>query len=137
MKKSTYESWVTSFIERLSEYFNLHGWTIKIEFSDEPLNDRDEGIEYARIRVSPNYLQASVEISPEAKKDFEEGDMDRLTTALLHEMVHIFLAPLHDWASPHLSETTTPHFVGILEQQTQKLTMVLVKNLPKNIFPPR
>ena len=31
MKKVTYASWVTSFVERMADYLNLPGWIITIE----------------------------------------------------------------------------------------------------------
>ena len=57
--------------------------------------------------------------------------------ALVHEIVHIFLDPFQDFMHPHLSITTTPAFVGMLENQTQKLTMVFLKSLPPDVIPPR
>jgi hypothetical protein len=57
--------------------------------------------------------------------------------ALVHELVHLFLDPFHDTILSFLSPSTTPAFMEILEQQTQKLTMVFLKTLPKNLTPPR
>jgi hypothetical protein len=129
-----YESWVSSFVERLSDYFNLAGWTIRIKYKSEP--DAEQNT-YAEISVNSTYLFANLFIYPQGKKDFEAGETNQLIMALVHELCHIFVDPFHDWAGHHISETTAPAFVQILEQQTQKLTMVILKSLPPDIIPPR
>ena len=133
MKNISYEAWVTSFVERLAAYFNLAGWTIRIKYKPEP----DGRGTYAEISVNSTYLYANLFVYPQGKKDFESGEIDQLVLALTHELVHIFVDPFHDWAEPHVSETTAPAFQQILEQQTQKLTMVFLKTLPPDIIPPR
>jgi len=136
MKKITYESWVTSFVERLSEYFNLAGWTLRIKYQDK--NEEHKGCDtYAEIEVNSTYLFANLVLFPQGKKDFETGNIDQLAMAIVHELVHIFLDPFQDQMHPHLSLSSTPAFMDILEQQTQKLTMVLLKNFPKDLIPPR
>ncbi len=57
--------------------------------------------------------------------------------AMVHEVVHILVDPFHEAMIPFLSPSTTPHFIETLEQQTQRLTMVFLKTLPKNLIPPR
>lgn len=130
----TYESWVTQFVENLSDYFNLCGWAIEVIQSDTP---PDNPVVYAKINVDSVYYLAEITIYPIAKEDFAAGRTDRFTKSLVHEFVHIFLDPFHDHATRFLSPATTTSFIDILEQQTQKLTMVLLKSLPKNIIPRR
>src|SRR5208283_416958 len=57
-------------------------------------------------------------------------NLDQLVMAVVHELVHIFLDPFQDQMHPHLSMTTTPAFMDILEQQTQKLTMQFLRLAP-------
>jgi len=135
-KKIAYESWVASFIERLSDYFNLAGWVFEIEYEKKPSQEMD-GAVYAKIEVNSIYLHAHLTIYPIGKEDFTKGNMERLVRSLVHELVHVFLDPFQDAMHPHLSITTTPLFMTVIEQQTQKLTMVLLKTLPKDVIPPR
>lgn len=128
----TYEQWVPEFLSRVAGHFNLRGWTLIVDFSDE-----EKGNSYAEATINSNYQFITVHVFAPAKRDFESGKMNVLVMALVHELVHVFLDPFHDFANPHLSETTTPYFMNILEQQTQKLTMVILKTLPKNLIPPR
>jgi hypothetical protein len=133
MKKPLgYEEWVREFLSRVAKHLNLSGWTLRVEFSDE-----EKGNSYAEATVNSNYQHLVIHVYGTAKKDFESGQMTTLIMALVHEVCHTFLDPFHDLALPHLSETSTPYFMNILEQQTQKLTMAFLKNLPKNLFPPR
>ena len=132
-KPKTFEEWVTTFVERLSDYFNLAGWSINITYQED--NAKDGA--YAENKLNSPYMHSTLILYPQAKKDFESGEMDKLVMAIVHELTHIFLDPLHDFVLPYLSQTTTPLFADILEQRTQKLTMVFLKNLPKGTIPPR
>ena len=135
MKKLTYEGWVTSFVERLSDHMNLAGWTITVEFMRS--NKEGQGDTYAEMDVKSVYMFAHMRVYPQGKRDFKSGNMILLVNAIVHEMVHIFLDPFLAQMQEHLSKTTTPFFMDILEQQTQKLAMVLVKTLPPSLIPSR
>jgi hypothetical protein len=132
MKKQTYEGWVTAFVERLSDYFNLSGWIINVVYSDA-----DKGDTYATADISSPYQFVTLTMYKKSKEDFDSGDPAMLVLAIVHEIVHILLDPFHAWIHPHLSLTTTPLFMDILEQQTQKITMVFLKTLPKKLVPSR
>jgi len=128
----TFEKWVEVFVQNVAEYFDLQSWSIKISHKDE-----DDGMTYAETHLNSVYLFADIITFLPAKRDFEEGSYDKLAVALTHELVHFFLDPFHVFAQPHLSETTTPFFMNMLETQTQRLTQVIFKNLPEELFPPR
>lgn len=132
MKKVTYESWLTELVGNLQEYFNLSGWRILLKFSDK---EEKEGT-YAENEVVTPYMFSTITFYKSSRKNFKSGDIDFLVMAVVHEMVHIFLDPFNDYMHPHLSLTTTPLFMNSLEQQTQKLTTVFLKTLPKSIIPP-
>jgi hypothetical protein len=125
MKKVTFESWVSSFVEKLSDYFNLSGWVITVVYSDE-----DNGGTYATMDTDSTYQFAVLTIYCRARKEFAEGEIDKIVMALVHETVHILLDPFHEHAIPFLSPSSSPVFMKILEQQTQKLAMVFLKSLP-------
>ena len=132
MKNLSYESWVTQFVENLSEYFNLGGWNIHIDYEDEPSKDGC----YASNDINSPYQFSTITLYQHSREDFESGEQDLLVMSIVHELVHIFLDPFQDYMHPHLSITTTPLFMSTLEQQTQKLTMVFLKTLPEDIIPP-
>ncbi len=136
MKKLTYEGWVSSFIEHLFQHFDFVGWEIKIEHEKQPAKERNGDV-YASINVEPIYQMAVITCYPEVKSDFDKGNMADMVQRLTHEVVHVFLAPFQDFIEPHLSEVTAPYFTKVLEQQTQKLTMVFLKTLPESLIPPR
>ena len=132
MKNLSYESWVAQFVENLSEYFNFAGWSFHVEYNDD---DSKDGC-YGDNNINTPYQFSTITLYKQSKLDFESGERDLLVMAVVHEMVHIFLDPFHDYITPHLSPTSAPHFMNTLEQQTQKLTMVFLKTLPEDIIPP-
>ena len=127
-----YETWVKKLVENLASYFDLAGWTLQVEFSEE-----EKGTSYAENVINSTYLGSTIHVYPPAKKDFEDGNIDRIVMAMVHELVHLFLDPFHEAILPFLSPSTTLAFHEILEQQTQRLTMVFLKNLPKGLIPLR
>ena len=133
MKKPlTYEEWVREFLSRLSSYFDLAGWTARVVFSDE-----EKEKTYAETSIDSSYQHMTIRVYKTAKEDFESGNMATLTRGLVHELVHVFLDPFHMFAGHYLSDVTAPFFADMMENQTQKLTMVFLKNMPAEIFPPR
>jgi len=135
MKKVTYASWVSTLIENLSDYLNFSGWEISIHQAGEGKAPNPNT--YACIDIDSTYQMAEITLFPIAKEDFDSGNIDRLAARLVHELVHIFIDPFNSHATPFLSDTTRPFFTSTMENATQKLTMVLLKNLPKSIIPPR
>lgn len=132
MKKLTYEEWVVALVTNMCGHFDFGGWNLDVKFSDV-----EKGDSYAEATINSTYQIMTIHVFKRAKEDFEAKNMDILTMALVHELVHAFLDPFHAFVHPYLSETTTPYFMNILEQQTQKLTMVILKTLPKTLIPPR
>ena len=128
-----YQAWVASFVRNLKKHFNLQSWTIEIVFSDEP----DEKGAYADNDINSQYLFSTITFYPPAKRDFNNRQFELLIMSVVHEIVHVFLDPLSDAMHDFLSITTAPMFMRTLETQTQTLTMVFLKTLPKSLIPPR
>ena len=137
MKNKEYEAWVSSFVGNLSEYFNLSGWRITLEFSDEQESAEQGNVVAASINVTSDYQMALITIGPVLRQYFEDGELDQIVQILTHELVHIFLAPFQDQMEPYLSATTAPLHMKVVEQQTQRLTSVFLKTLPKHLIPKR
>lgn len=135
MKKTSYEKWCAAFIQNLSAYLNLSGWQMEVLFSPQP-KENCEGC-YADINVDSVYMQLALTIYPMARTDFESGNLEKLTRVLTHELCHVLIDPLHNQILPFLSDTTRPFFTDTLENVTQRIALVVYKNLPKQIMPPR
>lgn len=133
-----FELWVSESVKRLAGHFNFCGWRIEIVYKGEHKDSPEWGGNvYAETHVDSVYLTIHLTLYKQAREDFESGNLSQLSMALTHELVHVFLDPFHTFAIPHLSDITAPFFSGVVENQTQKLTMVFLKNMPAEIFPPR
>lgn len=133
MKK--YEKWCSTFIQNLSSYLNLAGWEIMVEFSSDPKQD-SEGC-FADISCDSTYMIATVRIYPLCRECYDTNNMERLKRVLTHELCHILIDPIHVHILPFLSDTTRQFFNDDMENVTQRISLVVVKNLPKHITPPR
>lgn len=134
MAESPYQEWTRKLTESLAFHLNLSGWQFFYEWIEpDASTDPDE---YANISVNSDYLWATIRFKPPAKRDFEAGKYEMVVQAVLHELVHIFLDPFQNWMFDYLSKTTTPLFMSTVEQQTQRLTMVILKTLPSSVIPP-
>lgn len=127
-KKLEYEKYIEQLVTRLAEYFNLAGWTIETEFDAPAKTDLGDGA-YAYALVDSTYQRIKLFFTQKVREEYVSGDVYRPSEAAVHEMVHAFLDPFHEWALTYLSEANSPDFRRILEQQTQKLTMVFMKSL--------
>lgn len=132
MKKLNYKEWVYAFIKNLETHLNLSGWTIRLVFVN-----KEKGDTVAEMDVNHVYLHAVMRLYPQAHRYFKNNETDMLVQTIVHEMVHVFIDPFHEFTQAYLSPSTTPLFMNILEQQTQKLTMVLLKTLPESLIPKR
>ena len=128
-----FEKWVTEFVGNLCEHFDLAGWTVQVKFPEAEPKDPC----YAENSINGTYLGSTIFIYPTARRDFEAGETERLVLALVHEIVHVLVDPFHESMLPFLSPFTTPSFMETLEKQTQRLTMVFLKTLPKDLIPLR
>lgn len=135
MKKITYEKWVITFVENLSVHLNLHAWNIQVKISSKP-KEYSEGC-WAEVGSDSVYMQATLTTYPRLRESWDEREVDRVTEVLVHELCHLLIDPLHEHAVPFLSDTTRPMFTNILENVVQRTAMVIVKNLPKSLIPPR
>lgn len=135
MKKLSYEKWCSAFIHNLAQHMNLAGWEITVDFCDEPKPDSENC--YAEINSDSVYMLATITIYPLGRKDWDKGDYARITRVLTHELCHILIDPLHDHILPYLSDTTRRFFMDDMENVTQRIALVVFKNLPKHIIPPR
>jgi hypothetical protein len=129
MAKS-YEKWVESIITQLSGVLNLHEWRIGIEFDVE---DEMEGcVGFANI--DSRYLTAYIHFTPFARELWKDNRMVVLQEAIVHEVCHLLLNPLHGFAKQAASPQTESQLTDILEQTTQRLTRIVIENLPKKFF---
>jgi len=78
--KKTYESWVRSFVENLANYFDLAGWTIRVDFSDE-----DKSGTYAENEIQAQYLFSTITFYKQSRLDYEAETLDHLINAVVHE----------------------------------------------------
>lgn len=117
---------------------NLAGWDLEISFMDETHPDDDPcQITAADINILHEYQSAKIRIRPLVKEYFDEDRIDKIVGVLVHELCHILTDPFLKFVEPHLSGVTQPFFSRILESETQKISSIIVKSLPKNTIPPR
>lgn len=126
--RPTYEEWVSNFVKAVAEHFDFAGWRIAVEHVGPSADST-----YAEAAINSSYLTCNIKVFEAGREDYAANKMDRLVTSLVHELTHVFLDPFHEMIEPFLSLATRSFFESILEQQTQKLTMVLLKGLPTEL----
>lgn len=136
---TSYKRWMNQLVANLIEHMNLAGWNIELDFSDIPHADdrQSRGVTLANINVLSQYQDGKIQFFPASKDYFDKNQTDKLVATVVHELSHVFTAPFADFIEPHLSGVTGPFFTDILESQTQKITMLILKTLPKSVIPPR
>lgn len=128
-----YRTYVRKLVSNLREYFFLHDWTIVLEYPEEDESGEHVGT-LACIHADSTYLNAIIEVFPRSLHYFEEEPLEEFVQILLHEIVHIPTDGVTKFARKSVSEITQPHFVDMLEQQTQRLTRIIFQSLPKSVY---
>jgi hypothetical protein len=131
MPKS-YKRWVEDLVAKTAVEFNLLDWRIDVSF-DEPDPDDGDGCT-AWTYVDSRYLTSYIHFTPYAKEMWEEGRIGTLAECVVHEVSHILLNPLHEFAKQAASPQTEPILTDILEQTTQRLTRIVIEHLPPKFF---
>lgn len=127
----TLKTWVQTSVANLKEYFFLNDWTVQIVWSGDDSDDQC----VASIATDSRYLRASIKIHPEFHRMWKRKDYETLKECIVHEFTHILLNPVMELANKSRSDATSDFYQEILEQQTQRTSLIIGRGIPKNIFP--
>lgn len=131
MAKS-YEKWAISVKDRLKTILNLSDWAIEIHFDeDDPEGDANT---IAWVCSDYRYLDAHIYLTPATRQSFKEGRYDHVGYVITHEMVHLLLKPVQQFAVKTVSEITEPLLRDAIEQTVQRITRTITQTLPKKFF---
>jgi hypothetical protein len=131
MAKS-YEKWATEVAHKLQIALNLQDWDIRLHFDeDDPEGDPDT---VAWVCSDYRYLTAHVYLTPGTRQEFKNGRYNYIGYIITHELVHLLLKPVQQFAIKTVSEITEPLLRDAIEQTTQRITRAMIKNLPKTFF---
>jgi hypothetical protein len=123
---------VENLVAKTAGELNLLDWRIGIEFDDPDPEDRD-GCS-AWTYVDSRYLTSYIHFTPYSKEMWDEGRLTSLSECVIHEVCHILLNPLHEFAKQAASPQTESQLTDILEQTTQRLTRIVIEHLPAKFF---
>lgn len=127
---TSYKTWVKHLVGKIATNLNLQEWRIEVYFDDAD----DEENATAWTCVDSRYLVSHIHFTPVAEAMWKDGEYGILRECLVHEVMHIFLNPLHEFAKKSASPVTENQLTDTLEQTTQRLTRVVMAHLPKNFF---
>jgi hypothetical protein len=131
MPKS-YKRWVSDVIADVSNELNLQGWRIKVCFDVVYPNNETDTVCF--IDCLSDYYKATIHLTPYAQELWNDENFEVLSECLVHELVHILVDPVYQFAKKQTSEITFPFLTTMNEQTTQRITRVLLQFLPKKIF---
>lgn len=126
----SYKRWVENLVAKTAGELNLQEWRIGINFDVE---DEVDGCT-AFTSIDARYLTSYINFTPYAEELWNDGRMISLTECVVHEVCHILLNPIHEFAKQAASPQTESQLTDILEQTTQKLARIVIEHLPKKFF---
>lgn len=129
-KSQSYEKWVTDVVTRLAAELNLHEWRIALKFDVE--DENPDCTAFASIDC--RYLTAYLCFTDNARAIWDDGEMKILTECVTHELTHILLEPLHQFAQQATTTQTKSHLTDLLEQTNQRLARIVIEHLPPKFF---
>lgn len=108
--------------------------TISFESEDENAHG---GRIAAKIRIDDRYLNFRISFYPLVAKLYKEGNYRRIAEITVHEFAHILTEPLYRQAINAQTNMSGEMLEEIRERQTQRMTNVIITNLPKSIYTPK
>lgn len=88
----------------------------------------------AFTQVDTTYMTSYVTFTPNARYFWDSGMMEPLIECVTHEIMHIHLEQLHNFAKQAATPHTLPFLTDILEQANQRLTRIVIDLLPPKFF---
>jgi hypothetical protein len=125
-----FQDWVRYTTGQLMDYFNLDEWGLQLYWVKE---QRKESCT-ASINVDVSYLSAGISIYPYLEQIYQEDGQRQALHTLVHEFCHILTAPLHDVAAEGSAQAAQGMLHRIYEQQTERITNIILKNLPSKVY---
>ena len=122
-----FRAYVKSVIETLQKELNLQHVDIVLGFDAPECSGDNLAVTYADTR----YNRATVRVGATLEDYYKEGELSLVDLTLIHEMVHVLTMPVATFGRTHAGPAEMELFVDLIEQQTENLTRILYKNLPK------
>lgn len=131
-KSKSYEKWVADVVSHLAVELNLQSWRIGLTFDEDDMDGCEDTTAWMNADV--RYLSAYIHFTPNARWMWNEGRMVQLVECVVHEVTHILLEPMHEFAKQAASPQTKPHLTDLLEQTNQRLARIVIEHLPPKFF---
>lgn len=130
--KLPYRTYVKHLVANLKDYLFLQDWDLMVEFPEQAPAERPDAL--ACVYTDARYLNATIDIFPALKDYYANEPTEETVETLLHEMLHIVTETVHLFAKSAVTPQTAEHLTTASEQQTQRLTRIIMKNLPKSVY---
>lgn len=130
--KLPYKTYVRHLVANLKSYLFLDDWQLTLEYAESAPPERKDAL--ACVYSEPRYLNATIEVFPSLEEQYKEYPTEETVETLLHEMLHIVTETVHLFARSAVTPQTEEHLTTATEQQTQRLTRIIMKSLPKSVY---
>lgn len=130
--KLPYKTYVKHLVANLKIHLFLDDWDLTIQFPASAPSERKDAL--ACVYSDPRYLNATIDVYPALKEYYETEPTEETAQTLLHEMLHIVTETVHLFAKSAVTPQTEEHLTTASEQQTQRLTRIIMKSLPKSVY---
>lgn len=129
-----YQKQVQKIVAYLAKELYLHEWHITSRFV--PQTEMADENTAAQINTNGNYFDAVILLGPIVENLYKTGKFRDVAEIVLHELCHIHTDPLYKIASDAVAEVAQKHLDTIREQQTQRMTNILIGYIPREVYTP-
>ncbi|MBX9570888.1 MAG: hypothetical protein K2X77_18485 [Candidatus Obscuribacterales bacterium] len=126
----SYQKYIAKVLQVLQEILLLQRTEILLSV-DSCTCDADS---YAVTEQNPRYDRATIHVGASLRKEYDEGNLERVHKTLIHEMVHIITMEVTGFGYQQTSPQTNELYSDKVERLTEHLTRVLHNLLPKKTY---
>jgi|CXWL01.1.fsa_nt_gi hypothetical protein len=132
-----YQAYVENLVRFCMQWVNHTEYRYFIKFSDEQqLEQGKSAATYAQITVNHVYLYMNLTVFHDFKSQYSDGDYASCGADILHEICHLFMAPVQDLLMWDASASQVQHFTETIERQTQRIRNSILDGMPDDWYMP-
>lgn len=126
---SAYKKYIRTLVDTLASRMHLQEWNINLKF-DAKLDPETA----AEIEIDVPYLIAEIFIDKVMRDYYRNKDGYTIAHILTHELSHILVEPIYIFARDAVTNQSSKLLHNVVEQQTQRISRVIDRQLPRSIY---
>lgn len=126
---------VVSYLRYVMGFTHMDFYIGESNVDASPNSNEDTGTA-AAISCDTRYSQHRITVYPILANSYDKGELEDVATAMLHELCHVFFAPLQELTQQDVGASLDDLIQHHVEQNTEHMKRVVASLLPEGWWKP-